>query len=87
MKFIATFETAEGVEKSFVIGDSMDLQDAFNVVANNHLTTKNITLSENRIEMRNPENTTPNSNKNYKGVIYFTPKEIQEKHNLTKKRS
>lgn len=85
MKFIATFETAEGVEKSFIIGDSMDLQDAFNVVANNHLTTKNITLSENHIEMRNPENTTPHSNKTYKGVFYFTPKEIQEKHNLSKK--
>lgn len=47
MKFVATFKTDEGVDKTFEIGENIGLDDAYRVVANNHLTTQSIEINPN----------------------------------------
>jgi predicted ABC-type ATPase len=47
MKFVATFKTDEGIDKTFEIGDNIGLDDAYRVVANNHLTTQSIEINPN----------------------------------------
>lgn len=47
MKFVATFKTNEGIDKTFEIGENIGLDDAYRVVANNHLTTQSIEINPN----------------------------------------
>jgi hypothetical protein len=47
MKFVATFKTDEGIDKTFEIGENIGLDDAYRVVANNHLTTQSIEINPN----------------------------------------